>query len=149
MAEVAEWRPLEFKPLDSRKLNEPSSRDIGGVSVTVYASPYDVPEAIYIYGSPDRRRYYRIEFRYIGGKEEDTWQAGKEYLRFWLGRHSRRLYAIDFDAEHVEADEVDKAIDELSNEPHRPPRTGNYEIVKKVLRSLFDRADNPITNLAH
>ena len=136
MANVAEWKPLGFKSLDSRKFDQPLSRDIGGVSVTAYASPYDVPEAINVYSSPDRR-YYRIEFKYIGSEEEDKWATGKEHVGFWLGHDSRRLYAIDFDAKHTEAEEIGEVLGKLANEPHHPPRIDNYQVAKNVVEWIL------------
>jgi hypothetical protein len=66
MAEVAEWKSLDSRALNSGELNQPSWGEVEGIQIRSYVSPYDVPEAIQIYGSPDRK-HYRVAFQYLGG----------------------------------------------------------------------------------
>jgi hypothetical protein len=87
-------------------------------------------------------------FSIWGGKEDTEPEAKQGNVVLWLGRDSRRLYVIDFDRKRGEEDAVNKAIEQLSSEPHRPPRTGNYELAKRVLSSLFDSPDNPLASPA-
>lgn len=145
MAEVAEWRALDSRALDSREWNQPSSEDIEGISITAYVSPYDVPEEIHVYVTPNDE-HYKLEFRYIGGEEATKSETGYGQVKLRLGRHSRRLYGIEFDARQAETGGVSEAIDELSGESRTPPRTGNYKLVKEVVSSLFATPDGPLAD---
>ncbi len=135
MAEVAEW-----KALNSRKLNQPSSEEVSGVEIRAYTSPYDVPEAIRVYEYPDKC-HFLIEFKYIGGEEAVIPSIEDGYIKLWLGRDSRRLCRVEFDLKQYEPDAVYGIIDKLSSEPQSPPRQGNYQIAKEVLGSYFRSFD--------
>ena len=137
MAEVAEW-----KTLDSKELNPPSLEDVKGVVIKSYVSPYDVPEAIRVHKRPDDC-HFRIEFRYIGGDEPLKEWLEDEHVKLWLGRDSRRLCRVEFDLQEDKPEAVNRVIDKLAGEVQRPPRQGNYQLTKKVLKSLFDSWDYP------
>lgn len=131
--------------LEQDKLDEGTQREIRGVEVMVFLSPYDIPEAVR--GSFDKSiDRFVIEFKYLGGPEEPNEPLDKEsqdkHVVLAVGRHSHRLYRIEVDVVslgveavglHVLEDEMDGAIDWLSDQRERPGNRGHYEIVKKAI----------------
>lgn len=137
MAETFKWRAL-----DSKKLNQPVSENIAGVMRKSYVSPYDVPEAIGVHKDSDSCHVI-VEFKYIGEEETLKSWSGEDAIELWLGDKSKRLCKIEFDLREDEPEEVNRAIDKLSQELQRPPRQGNYELAKKALLSIFNSPEYP------
>lgn len=136
--------------LDQEEWNQPQPESLQGVNIVAYVSPYDVPEAVRGYYDKDNQKFI-IEFKYIGGREALKSATQDKHVTLWVGRDSRRLHRIDFKGEPQEpkwtlqiVPEVDEAIDELASEHQLPPRTGNYELAKRILEKLFSAgASNP------
>lgn len=85
----------DWIPLDPEKLVKPRQRLIRGVSVGVYPSPHDIPEAVRARYDDERDRFV-IDFRFIGERRERLVQASQEEnVHLHVGEHSRRLYRIE------------------------------------------------------
>ena len=71
-----------------------------GVVVGLIVSPYDVPDAVR--GFQKNGNVFRIEFRYIDGKEPARSPVEVEqHLTAVYGKHSGRLLAIEVDTDGV------------------------------------------------
>lgn len=130
--------------LNRHKMNRPLRRRIKGAEVTVFLSPYDVPEAVR--GGVDMSTgRFTIQFKYLGCSEDPDEpldaeaEDGPVVLR--VGRNSHRLYRIELDTESLGVDRVeirvlkavDDAIDDLSKRRQRPPNRGRYDVTRQAL----------------
>jgi hypothetical protein len=150
MGGVREWTAL-----DQEEWNQPQPENLQGVDIVAFVSPYDVPEAVRSYYDKDNRIFV-IEFKYIGGKEALKSATSDRHVTLWVGRDSKRLHRIDLKGRPQEpkwmlriVPEVDEAIDGLSSKRQVPPRTGNYELAKRILEKLLSTpsATNPFGQL--
>ena len=129
----------EWLQLDGKQLNPLQKREIRGVKIDVYLSPYDVPEAVRGFYDESVARFV-IEFKYLG--EESTRLKRHKHLELRVGKNSGRLYRIDVDVESLKAEAVSlnmhipelvsEAIDSLA--PAAPDRgRDNYDLAKQVI----------------
>ena len=131
-------QPSEWIQLDTSQLNKPRREKAGNLEINVFASPYDVPEAVRGYYDEEERRF-TIEFKYMGESEQLVSDAQHEGVNLKIGRHSRRLYRIEIDTEALKAKtielnvHVNKAIEDLSKKQHSLHATTNYEMTKRVM----------------
>jgi hypothetical protein len=124
--------------VDQNQINQPlENRDpaASGVSLQVFVSPYDIPEAIH--GGYDKGiSRFVISFKYAGVEEESISKTtGNEHIDFFVGKDSNRLYRIAVDVDAMQATTVEvavsSAIDRLAESPTR--RTGNYIAAKRAI----------------
>lgn len=129
----------EWLQLDGKRLNPLQKREIRGVKIDVYLSPYDVPEAVRGFYDESIKRFV-IEFKYLG--EESKRLQRNKHLELRVGKNSGRLYRIDVDVESLKAEAVSlnmhipellsKTIDRL--EPATSDlRQDNYDLAKRVI----------------
>jgi hypothetical protein len=76
---------------------------IRGVEVELYASPYDVPEAIRAHFDETKNRFI-IEFKYVGS--ETTLVYVFDHVGYTVGKNSGRLYGMEIDVRALKADGV-------------------------------------------
>ncbi|NUQ01147.1 MAG: hypothetical protein HUU35_14965 [Armatimonadetes bacterium] len=77
-----------------------------GSQMAVYASPYDVPEAIRFSLDP-ASGWLRIDLRYIDGGEKTNDPSTQAPVRIWTGRRSGRVYRIDAELKGIGVDDMD------------------------------------------
>jgi len=86
----------DWVELDQTKLDTGQNATIKGVTVKVFLSPFDVPEAFRAYRDAATGRFV-IEFRYVGG-DEPTASFEKDNVTVVIGSNSRRLLKLLLDA---------------------------------------------------
>jgi hypothetical protein len=92
--------------IDQDALAAPRVDTLRGVDVTIYFSPYDVPEAVRGDYDPSRKRFV-VQFKYPGGEEEpDLEPQQREHALFRVGRRTGRLYEIEVDVDSLGAQTV-------------------------------------------
>jgi hypothetical protein len=140
-----EWIPVaDLRPRVERNLT--------GVKVDVLVSPYDVPEALRGFYSPNKQRFV-IEFKYIS--TEDTVERSEcPNVQVRVGRNSGRLYAIELDVKSLEANSVQlriKVAEALKNvlthliqQPIMPSRSSNYSMAKDAVEKLENQILQPV-----
>ncbi len=116
---------------------------IRGVEVSLAISPYDLPRAfrgVYL----EDRGVLRVEFRYAD-EEPCERVNGHDCVSFEVGKHSRKLYAIEVEPSRHKVgvvkltvaqalDHVDAAVRRLRDTCRQPNARLNYEAVDEVLR---------------
>lgn len=133
---MREWILLDPKSLNTQV--KPANKS--GVSVSVYLSPYDIPEAVRGYFDGDDSKCFVIEFKYMGGEEPMEAANNQQDITLMLGKKSGRLYRIilkpkEFPdgAVNLRLGLVEQAIGNLAKRPPRKPRVGNYKLAREVL----------------
>jgi hypothetical protein len=140
-----EWIPIA-------NLRPRVERNLQGVKVDVLVSPYDVPEALRGYYSPDKQCFV-IEFKYISS--EDTVEKDEcPNVQVRVGKNSGRLYAIElavksFDASAVQlrikvAEALRNVLTHLIQEPIAPSRSSNYSMAKDAVEKLESQILQPV-----
>lgn len=131
-------------PVDTMEMNPEKKVEEHGVELHVQISPYDVPQALRG-GFNEESGRFEIEFRYIG-EEPVRKQAADEYLSFYVGKKSGRLYKIQLDVKAMKAHKVTLRVmpmGELSQEIEKlhvrmPVRRANYKVVSDLIKSKSD-----------
>lgn len=104
---MGKWTQVNWE-----QLNQPRQEEIRDVEVTVYFSPYDMPEAVK--GEyDDKTRRFLIQFRYLGGEEPIDYRDQDEHITLGIGRTTKRLHEIQVDVEKLKAHHV-----QLEMRPH-------------------------------
>jgi hypothetical protein len=100
---MAEWLRLKEVPPN------PGPVLVNGVVFDVIVSPYDIPEAVRGFKTPNER--FRIEFRYIDGNEPSGPERSLgEHVVAFEGRHTGRLLALEADVVAMGAQTVGVSI---------------------------------------
>lgn len=131
--------------IDPANFGKAKRTSISGVSVEVYSSPFDVPEAVRGFYNKTEQKFV-IQFQYIGGKEPLKTNVPAENIQLTIGRHSKRLYGIEMLIDekklrekgtkvdtHLFLPTVDKVLDKLVQRAEAAHRTGNYKVAKEIL----------------
>ena len=155
---MAKWVEIDWD-----KLDKPRQEQIRGVTVTVYFSPYDIPEAAQ--GEYDiAKECFVIRFRYLGGKEPIEYSDPKDDIQLGVGKQTQRLHEILVDVERLKAGfitlemckpiadadnledtvarKVKQAISRLAEQPTTttsPAPTENYRAASEALEQQRDR----------
>lgn len=141
--------------VDWDELNEPRTEEISGVEVTVFFSPYDMPEAVRGKYDEDDARFV-VEFKYIGGKERLKFEKQDDCITLGVGRTSNRLYKILIDVEESDIKQVKVEVGQFASKmadkllaysrTHMPSSSGvtefpssNYEAVSQVIQRHPER----------
>ena len=135
--------------LNQSELNKGTPKKINGVEVVVFLSPYDIPEGVRGDFDESLKRFV-IRFKYLGGPEkpnEPLEQVSQDdHVTLAVGRNSHRLYRVEIDVMSLGADEIvlkvaedlDEAIDWLSEKRHRPSNRGRYDVAKMAISERKD-----------
>jgi hypothetical protein len=91
----------DWLPVDLTDDTKPLKTFIRGVEVELFASPYDVPEAIRGRFDEDKNRFI-IEFKYVGS--EKTKVCTFERATYTIGEVSNRLYGLEIDVQALKVD---------------------------------------------
>jgi hypothetical protein len=131
---MSDW--LEIIP---KEFSESEHVQIRGVSVEVFLSPFDMPEAVR--GSYDKdAKKFLIEFRYIGG-DEPLSSDSLEGATISIGKHSKRIYKIELEQVDLTNEQkvglrlipkVDAVLESLEHDRDSARRAGNYKVAKKI-----------------
>jgi hypothetical protein len=150
---MAKWVQVDWE-----KLNQPRQQTINGVEVTVYLSPYDMPEAVKGEYNDAKDRFV-VRFQYLGGKEPIEYRSEDEHVQLGIGRKTSRLHEILVDVNALQANsvmlkmqpsdlvanEVKDAIDRFARSPvAAAPQKGNYEAVSEVLQQRREQVYSPL-----
>lgn len=92
--------------VDWDELNQPRHEKLNGVDVTVFFSPYDMPEAISGEYDAARKRFV-IRFKYLGGIEPLRLQQTDEHFVLGIGETTGRMHEIEIDVDSLKADCVE------------------------------------------
>jgi len=116
---------------------------VRGLDVTMYVSPYDVPEAVRG-GYDDKKKRFIVEFKYIGDESTER-RSFDRYVTLKVGKNSQRLYAIEIDADGLRASqvqvkvavqhEVEQAFAGLVERPPSQRRLDNYQLAREAFTS--------------
>jgi hypothetical protein len=129
--------------LESPKVKH--QQNVRGLDLTMYVSPYDVPEAVR--GSYDNeKKRFVVEFKYIGDETTETEKNSSDrFVKLIVGKNSRRLYGIEIDVDSLRAtqvkievgvqQEVAHALDGLVNRPPNRQRLDNYQLAREAFTS--------------
>lgn len=151
---MANWFQVDWE-----KLNQPRPGQIKGVEVTVYFSPYDMPEAVK--GEYDTvKGRFAIRFRYLGGEEPIEYRDPDEDIQLGIGKQTQRLHEILVDVQRLKAsivaiemcegpsvleknvaNKVEQAITKLASSSATTttlPPTDNYKVASKALEQQRD-----------
>jgi hypothetical protein len=142
--------------VDWNRLNQPRRETINGVEVTVYFSPYDMPEAVKGEYNDAKDRFV-IRFQYLGGEEPVEHRDEDEHVRLGIGKKTSRLHEILVDVKSLQANGVmlkmqqsDLVADEVENAIAKfasftaAPRKGNYEAVSEALQQQREQVYSPL-----
>jgi hypothetical protein len=150
---MAKWVQVDWE-----KLNQPRQQTINGVAVTVYLSPYDMPEAVKGEYNDAKDRFV-VRFQYLGGKEPIEYRSEDEHVQLGIGRKTSRLHEILVDVNALQANsvmlkmqpselvanEVKEAIERFARSPVAvAPQQGNYEAVSEVLQQRREQVYSPL-----
>jgi hypothetical protein len=139
---MADWMLVDLndinKPLEER---DPSA---SGVSLQLFVSPYDVPQAVQGKYETAIKRFI-IDFKYVNSAEEEfVKKPGNANIEFIVGKESNRLYGISVDVDAIGATQVNlnvsAAIDSLAT--NTPRRMGNYTAAKRALQQTHNRLES-------
>ena len=97
---MANWAEVNWE-----KLNQPRREEINGVEVTVYFSPYDMPEAVKGEYNDAKDRFV-ILFQYLGGEEPVEYVEEDKHIRLGIGKETKRLHEVLVDVEGLRATSV-------------------------------------------
>lgn len=145
---MSEWIEVELEDHE-----EAQKTLIRGVEVELYASPYDVPEAVRARFDEEKNRFI-IEFKYVGS--EATQVCVFDHVAYTVGKTSGRLYGMEIDVHALKADgvglyvelhqkqgqelaasirdQVTGAIDYLlERHPLKKAREDNYKLAKSAV----------------
>jgi len=94
--------------LDQARLNQRREKEIRGVRINVFLSPYDIPQAIR--GQYDQQiGQFLIEFKYM--EDEPIVRDQKDLaLVLRIGKNSGRLFGIEVDVDKLKASHVNLAM---------------------------------------
>lgn len=95
---MADWLPVAMAEQEQAQ-----KTIIRGVEVELFASPYDVPEAVRGRFDEVKNRFI-IEFKYVGS--EDTQVCTFDHVAYTVGKVSGRLYGMEIDVRALKADGV-------------------------------------------
>lgn len=137
MSKVAEWIDI-----DPSRFNDERTTTKDGVELIVGMSPYDLPDGVRGYYA-DHQDQFVIQFRYLSDDEPQTEVVCNEHVKFFVGVHSKRLYAIHVDVCGMGAnsinlkvevpEEITRAFKGFTQERHHSSRAKNYSVAGKVL----------------
>ncbi len=131
-APCEEWIEVDPNTLDLSLDDDYSD----GVHISVFVSPYDVPEAVRGCFDEDLNRFV-IQFRYL---DSEPWKrhAENEFVSLRIGKHSQRLHAIEVDLERAEAAYVRLAVTAIDHQAIKAANQAskNYRIVKELIGRL-------------
>jgi hypothetical protein len=142
--------------LKQNELDKGTPRNINGVEVVVFLSPYDIPEGVRGDFDESLNRFV-IRFKYVGGPEEPNEPVEREshddHVTLVVGRHSHRLYRVEIDVMRLGANgivlkvaqDLNEAIDWLSEKRQRPSNRGRYDVAKMA---ISERRDDLFRELA-
>ncbi|MEX0701195.1 MAG: hypothetical protein WD069_03790 [Planctomycetales bacterium] len=124
-------------PFDVEKLDEPRQEQVKGVTVTLHASPYDLPDgALKTYDPKQQRLVLRL--RYIGSPERSV-SVRRDDTELKFGNETGRIFEIIVAPASDEDSAFTKAIAALTAE--NLPK-GNRDIIVAALKQqrsrLFD-----------
>ena len=126
--------------VDWERLNEPRHEMIRGVQVTVYFSPYDMPEAVK--GEYDKQKdRFSIQFRYLGGDERIHYRVQDEHITLGIGETTKRLHEIQVDVEKLKASLV-------MLEMRQHPRDMQEQVAAEVTKAIKTFASATTTTSA-
>jgi len=137
---MAKWTKVDWD-----RLNTPREEEIQGVTVSVFFSPYDMPEKVRGYYSQDRKKFI-IEFRYLGGQEPLKHESTEDNIVLGIGKTTERLHEIEIDVDSAGVSEVQLRLgpDELEKRVEnairrydlartQPPTNSNFSAVTEAI----------------
>lgn len=140
-AKTSKWIILDWDTAKTRR-----DETIHGTKVKMFASPYDVPEAVRAILDNDKKKFV-IQFRYLSD-EPTIDKQHNSYTVYGLGKFSKRLYSIAFDLDALQAenhkakftkkDRVVGAINKLLQDSVYPAPIDNYQLAKDALNAKYD-----------
>lgn len=131
--------------VDVDKINKGKMKEVRGVALKVYMSPFEVPRATRGY-KDDTTGKFTIEFRYIT-KEPTRKKKQSELITLHVGRRSGMLYRIDIDVDKIGASAVtlevlESAIDEVGKLPGFADND-NYLVAQSAANWWLDALKKP------
>lgn len=121
------------------------TRNIRGVAVEVFVSPFDLPDRVRGEYDPQNRQFV-VEFGYIDAPERDTRRRKEDHITVVQGRNTGRIQKILLDVDAMNAEKVQiqiraaaKVIEKLGRE--QPLRATNPHLAstQRVLSELGPR----------
>ena len=111
-----------------------------GVELHVQISPYDIPQALRGHYNDEANRF-EIEFQYLT-EEPLMEKIADQYVSFFVGKKSGRLYKIQMDVKAMKAQKVTLRLaptamisQEISKlNEHIPRRRDNYNVVNDLIK---------------
>lgn len=141
-AEAARWIDI-----DDERYEDERAVEEAGVIFHVFVSPYDMPEAVMGDYDSERERFI-IRFRYIEDESLEE-EVRDQYVTFYVGKHSHRLYRIEADVHGLGASSVvlrvTRAIEQLKGrlgEGATP--TENFRVATAVLKDNEEELTRPL-----
>ena len=146
---MANWVEVDWE-----KLNPPRQEQIDGVGVTVYFSPYDMPEAVKGEDNDAKDRFV-IRFQYLGGEEPVEYHDKDKHIQLGIGKKTGRLHEILVDVKSLQAgsvmlkmqpselvaNEVKDAIAKFAKASAPGSATrGNYEAASEALQQRREKS---------
>lgn len=98
---MSEWILIDPETVETAPLETSTDE---GVTVSVYLSPYDIPEAVR--STYDRHDgTFTLQFKYLEDEPTKTLKLGR--ARVQIGRHSKRLYELEVPIPRDAAKEIE------------------------------------------
>jgi hypothetical protein len=89
------WIPIDRKQIRDYQ----TSHSEGGVETMFAPSPYDLPDAVAVDSDVTTGSVW-IRFHYLEPERTEAYPVRKD-ITFYIGRHSRRLYAVEISVNNV------------------------------------------------
>jgi len=136
--------------LDPIQLQRSQEEFLGGVTVEVYLSPYDIPEAIGRHDDQDKNKCI-IEFRYIDKDESLTPRVHDNNITLVVGKRSGRIYRIEIEgcdpsrvSLHMRESEIENAFNRLTQNKLPSRNLNNYKLIQDILTHQGKELFSPI-----
>ncbi len=126
----------DWIPVDLGAEERAQKAFIRGVEVELFASPYDVPEAIRGHFDEAKNRLI-IELRYVGS--EPTKVCVYNHVSYTIGESSNRLYGLEIDVHALKVDGIGLSLAPLQQRKGQELSTTIRDQVTGAIDFLLER----------
>ncbi len=134
----------QWLEIDQNDLFEPEIANMKGITVKVMLSPSDVPSAVRYYTDEDHEKLV-VEFKYLSSKEKMVLKKSLNGAELLVGKNSRKIYKIAFDAKDivdnfsgkVKIEMVIDAEEAAHNSIDKNLNIANKDVIDKIFKSKY------------
>lgn len=140
-SKTSKWIKVDWDSVNTRR-----DETVHGIKVKMFASPYDVPEALRTVLDEDKKKLV-IEFRYLN-EEPTEEKRHNAYITYGLGKFSKCLYSLSFDinsltvenrkGKFTKYDKIVGVINQLLKESKQTAPLDNYELARDAVKAKYE-----------